>query len=215
MMRFPQQRRRRRELVFSPLAFLKLQYLCHAGPTEVGAFAISSIQRPLYIEDLHTLPQLTSSVSVEFDDSAVADYFDRCVDQGYQPSQFARLWLHTHPGSCPLPSGTDEETFARVFGDTDWAVMAIVSRSGDTFARLQLNQGPGARCSLDWRVDWSAWPRELQQQSLGDLEAMWQEEYQQNIQPQRLAPVLDQQFWADLDQWHAHQLTGESYDVVP
>jgi hypothetical protein len=48
-----------------------------------------------------------------------------------------------------------------------------------------------------------------------DLEAMWQEEYQQNIQPQRLAPVLDQQFWADLDQWHAHQLTGESYDVVP
>jgi proteasome lid subunit RPN8/RPN11 len=113
MMMFPQQRRRRRELVFSPLAFLKLQYLCHAGPTEVGAFAISSIQRPLYIEELHTLPQQTSSVSVQFDDAAVADYFDRCVDQGYHPSQFARLWLHTHPGSCPLPSGTDEETFAQ------------------------------------------------------------------------------------------------------
>jgi proteasome lid subunit RPN8/RPN11 len=214
MMMFPQQRRRRRELVFSPLAFLKLQYLCHAGPTEVGAFAISSTQRPLYIEELHTLPQQTSSVSVQFDDAAVADYFDRCVDQGYHPSMFARLWLHTHPGSCPRPSGTDEETFHRVFKSSDWAVMAIISRTGNTYARLQLNQGPGARCSLRWRVDWSPWPQVLQQYSLMDLEAMWQEEYQQNIHPQQV-PALTLPLWTEIDQWHAYSHQGDFYDAIP
>lgn len=124
-------------------------------------------------------------------------------------------FLPDHPGSSPDPSGTDEETFQRVFGGTDWAVMAILSRTGNTYARLQLNQGPGARCSLRWRVDWSAWPQVLQQHSLLDLEAAWQEEYQQHIHPIRLAPTLDHQFWADLEQWHAHSLPGESFDVVP
>src|SRR5947209_14095353 len=42
--------------------------------------------------------------------------------------QFARLFMHTHPGNSPQPSATDEETFARVFGRCDWAVMFILAR---------------------------------------------------------------------------------------
>jgi len=206
MQRFP--RPKRRSLVFSPLAYLKLQYLCHAGPTEVGAFAISSAQQPLYIEELHTIPQTTSPATVEFDDHAVAEYFDHCVDRGLQPAQFARLWLHSHPGSSPEPSGTDEETFKRVFGATDWSVMAILSRTGNSYARLQLNTGPGASCLLRWGVDWAAWPEQLRQTSLALLEQSWQEEYRQNVHP--IMPLLqprfpeiwwDPQMLAELDRW--------------
>lgn len=173
------QRRDRRCLVFAPLAYLKLQYLCHAGPTEVGAFAISAPHQPLYVMDVVTIRQATTMVSVHFDDTAVADYFDQCVDQGLKPAQFLRIWLHSHPGSSASPSGTDEETFRRVFGKADWAVMAILSREGRSYARLQLNAGPGARCRLRWRVDWAAWPEGLSREALP--QGAWQQEYEQNV----------------------------------
>ena len=48
--------------------------------------------------------------SVSFDDEAVADLFDTQVDAGRKPEQFARVWLHSHPGDSPRPSNTDEES---------------------------------------------------------------------------------------------------------
>ena len=41
------------------------------------------------------------------------------------------------------PSGTDEETFARCFGSSDWALMFILARGGETYVRLALHAGPG------------------------------------------------------------------------
>src|SRR5687768_904185 len=105
---------RPRSLTFAPLAWLKLQYLCHVGDTEVGGFGISHEKDLLYIEDFRTIPQHTTVASVQFLDQAVADYFDQCVDQGLPPARFGRIWLHTHPGSSAQPSQVDEETFARV-----------------------------------------------------------------------------------------------------
>jgi proteasome lid subunit RPN8/RPN11 len=184
------QRPKRRSLVFSPLAWLKLQYLCHVGPTEVGAFAISAPEHPLYVTDMVTVQQETTMASVNFADKAVADYFDHCVDQGLKPAQFARIWVHSHPGASALPSGTDEETFRRVFGNTDWAVMAILSREGHSYARLQVNNGPGARCRLRWRVDWESWPQELSENSLADHRDAWHQEYEQNVLPQVLPDYI-------------------------
>ena len=48
-----------RPLVFAPLAWLKLQYLCHAGPTEVAGFGLSHPDDPLYLEDVFTGEQHT------------------------------------------------------------------------------------------------------------------------------------------------------------
>jgi len=86
-------------LTFSPLAWLKLQWFCHAGPTEIGGFGISSPKDFLYVEDFVTLRQRVCPVSVRFDDSAVADFFDQSVDRGLSPARCGRLWCHTHPGS--------------------------------------------------------------------------------------------------------------------
>ena len=66
-----------------------------------------------------------------------------------------RLWLHTHPGSSAQPSGTDEATFERVFGQCDWAVMFILARGGETYARLRFGVGPGAQVVIPVQVDFA------------------------------------------------------------
>jgi len=158
--RLPAQKRARRALRraplrFSPYAWAKLLYLRDLGPTEVGAFGISKADDLLLVGDLALVRQQCTEVTVKFDDSAVADYFDCRVDQGQMPEQFARIWVHTHPGSSAFPSGTDEETFERCFGTADWAVMFILARGGNTYARLRLGGGPGAELALPVEVDFS------------------------------------------------------------
>ena len=157
----------------------------HAGDTEVGGFALSSKNDLLYVEDFITVEQVTSVVTVEFSDSAVADYFDKCVDTGLPPARFARIWCHTHPGDSPEPSSTDEETFARVFGDCDWGLMFILSRTGRTYARLSFNAGPGGSTQLPVMIDWAAWPDTLMDQveRLPEVMEEWMNEFSQNIQP--------------------------------
>lgn len=115
-------------LRFSPTAWAKLLFLREAGETEIGGFGISRRDALLDVNDLVLIPQTTTAVSVEFDDLAVATFFEEQVGHGRQPAEFARIWVHTHPGDCPLPSATDEATFARVFGACDWAVMLILAR---------------------------------------------------------------------------------------
>ena len=53
------------------------------------------------------------------------------------------------------PSSTDEDTFGRVFGRTDWAVMFILARGGQTYARLEFHVGPGGGLLLPVEVDFT------------------------------------------------------------
>ena len=92
-------------------------------------------------------------MTVKFDDSSVADFFDAQVDQGRTPEQFGRIWIHTHPGNSPYPSGTDEETFDRCFGSSNWAIMFILARGGQTYARLRFNSGPSGDLELPVEID--------------------------------------------------------------
>jgi proteasome lid subunit RPN8/RPN11 len=139
---------RQAPLRFSPYAWAKLLYMRDLGSTEVGAFGVSKV-----IEEIVLVRQHCSELTVKFEDSAVADYFDDQVDQGRSPEVFARIWVHTHPGSSAFPSSTDEETFERCFGTADWAVMFILARGGNTYARLRLSGGPGVELVLPVEVD--------------------------------------------------------------
>ncbi len=143
-------------LTFSPTAWAKLLCLRDSGDCEVGAFGIAADPGDLLrITDLVTVKQRATPVRIAFDDEAVADFFDAQVDQGRKPEQFARIWCHSHPGSSPAPSATDEETFARVFGGCQWAVMFIIARGGRTCARLRLNVGPGGEMMIPVTVDYA------------------------------------------------------------
>ncbi len=107
---------------------------------------------------------------MKFEDEAVADYIDRQVDLGLRIEQFARIWIHTHPGHSASPSNTDEETFERCFGSPDWAVMFILARGGQTYARLRFSSGPGGAVILPVEIDfgqpfapsdWASWDAEF------------------------------------------------------
>ena len=140
-------------LRFTPYAMAKLLYLRDIGPSEVGGFGISNADDLLLVEDIQLVEQACSVVSVEFDDDSVADFFDLQVDAGRQPEQFARIWIHTHPGASPTPSGTDEETFDRCFSGVDWAVMHIIAEEGNTYTRARFNVGPGTDRRLRCRTE--------------------------------------------------------------
>jgi proteasome lid subunit RPN8/RPN11 len=143
-------------LRFTPYAWAKLTCLRDLGPTEIGGFGISAAGDPLLVEDVKLVRQRCTATTVRLLDEAVADYFDDCVDRGLTPDRFARLWLHTHPGASPKPSGTDEATLQAAFGSTDWSVMFVVARQGATYARLRFGAGPGGEFELPVFVDWSA-----------------------------------------------------------
>ncbi len=142
-------------LRFTPYAWAKLLFFRDAGSTEIGGFGISATDDLLLVEDFVTVTQACTAATVDFSDDAVADYFEDQVDAGRSPEHFGRIWIHTHPGSSPAPSSIDEETFARVFGSCDWALMFILAKGGQTYARLRFNVGPGGQMLLPANVDFS------------------------------------------------------------
>lgn len=176
-------------LRFSPTAWAKLLYLRDLGDTEVGGFGISLADDLLYIEDVQLVRQVCTGMSVAFDDQAVADFFDQQVDLGRRPEQFGRIWLHTHPGNSPEPSMTDEDTFARVFGRTDWAVMFILARGGRSHAHMRFHVGPGGDTLLPVSVDFA------RPFASSDHES-WGEEYAANVRPEE-PPFLGQRMLLD------------------
>ena len=170
-------------LTFSPMAWLKLKYFCHAGETEIGGFGVSAKDNLLYIEDFKTVKQTVGWASVSFDDVAVADYWESLFDRNIAMERGARIWCHTHPGESVDPSGTDEHTFKKCFGECDWAIMFILGRTDRTYARLRFRAGPGGSILIPTEVDWEAWPKLLlDSYAMADQFEEWQNEYEANIE---------------------------------
>ena len=199
-----------KKLTFSPLAWLKFQFLCHAGPTEVAAFGYSTRGDPLHLDDVIVVRQHATPGTVAMDDHAVADLFDAMADAGIPPGRFARIWLHTHPGASVEPSGTDEETFERVFGGCDWAVMGILGRTGNTYARLRFNGGPGGSMLLPTAVDWSDWP--AMAPWLSEQIIAWEREYLTLVEVvPDLMPEIVPLKPCPVDDWLHDPFFGEHY----
>jgi proteasome lid subunit RPN8/RPN11 len=205
--------RRRRQTRYPPLrltpyAWAKLLMLRDLGETEIGGFGVSRPGDLLLVADVQLVRQVCTAVTVKFDDDSVANYFDRQVDLGRSPDEFARIWIHTHPGNSPYPSATDEETFARCFGNADWAIMLIVARGGQTYARLCCRRAPAGSFMLPVKLDFS-------QDFSGSDRVGWEGEYHNNVIAERLETealfLLDA--WDDVSLWdHSSQKHCESAD---
>jgi proteasome lid subunit RPN8/RPN11 len=177
------------KLRFSPYAWAKLLFLRDAGRTEIGGFGITPPDDLLLVEDICLVQQFCSPISVRFDDVAVADFFDQQVDQGRHPSQFARIWVHTHPCHSPAPSEIDEETFVRCFGRSDWAVMFILACGGETYTRLRFNVGPGGELEIRNEVDFA-------QPFAAACQDQWAQEYDELVFAESASySVLDDETW--------------------
>jgi len=168
------QQRQKPSLRFSPTAWAKLVFLRDITDNEVGGFGVTEADDLLFVTDFILVKQKVTPVSVSFNDESVADFFDNQVEAGRKPEQFARIWLHTHPGNSPQPSCTDESTFQRVFGSCDWSIMAIVAQEGSTYARLRFNAGPGGEVKIPVSVDYNC------EFDAADFE-VWQQQYLANV----------------------------------
>jgi proteasome lid subunit RPN8/RPN11 len=168
------ERAKRLALRFSPTAWAKLLYFRDKSDNEVGGFGITEADNLLFVKEFVTVKQDVTPVSVKFDDEAVANYFEDQVDLGRKPEQFARIWLHSHPGDSPEPSIVDDETFERVFGNCEWAVLFVVAQDNKTYAKLSFNVGPGGQLlipvGIEYRQDFEASDQEL-----------WDTEYNANV----------------------------------
>ncbi len=171
-------------LRFSPTAWAKLLYIRDKADNEVGGFGITEPEDLLFVTDFITVKQKVTVVSVSFDDEAVADFFDTQVDLGRKPEQFARIWLHSHPGDSPEPSFTDEETFQRVFGGCQWSIMFIIAEQDKTYAMLSFNVGPGAKVLIPVAVDYSY------DFGPSDKKA-WDDEYKANVIVEKFSRCTD------------------------
>ncbi|MBW8016139.1 MAG: hypothetical protein FVQ82_08130 [Planctomycetes bacterium] len=178
------QQHQRPSLRFSPTAWAKLVFLRDITDNEVGGFGVTEADDLLFVTDFVLVKQNVTSVSVSFDDEAVADFFEDQVEAGRRPEQFARIWLHTHPGNSPQPSCTDESTFERVFGSCNWSIMAIVAQDSSTYARLRFNAGPGGEVkipiSVDYNCDFDA----------SEIET-WQQEYIASVTEDRFISLTN------------------------
>jgi hypothetical protein len=175
-------------------------FLRDVGETEVGGFAMTRADDLLFVEDVQLVRQECTWSTVNFLDSAVADYFDRQAEAGYPPQQCGRIWIHTHPGDSASPSHTDEDTFEKVFGRNNWAVMFILGMRGETYARLRFSAGPGGSLMLPVSVDHS-------QPFPASEHGLWLEEYRECVvnedrsrsaddrRAERERPWWDEQDW--------------------
>ena len=165
---------KRLALRFSPTAWAKLLYFRDKSDNEVGGFGITVPDDLLFVKEFVTVKQEVTPVSVKFDDEAVANFFEDQVDLGRKPEQFARIWLHSHPGDSPEPSIIDEETFERVFGNCQWAVLFVVAQDNKSYAKLSFNVGPGGQVLIPVGIDYS--------QAFGPTnQELWDTEYASNV----------------------------------
>jgi len=199
-------------------------FLRDAGDTEIGGFGITAADDLLLVEDVRLVAQTCTWVHVAFEDQSVANFFDDQVDAGRRPEQFGRIWVHTHPGNSPQPSSTDEATFTRVFGRSDWAVMFILAQAGQSYARLRFNVGPGNEVILPVEIDYN--------RPFGRTEFdTWHEEYLANVRVPPPEPVkkttikstdLDDAFvdgwwrdaWSDYMEFESQQPEEAEYGYI-
>lgn len=139
------------KLRFSPYAWAKLLALRDAGDSEVCGFGIGAADDALLVEDIALVPQTAGAASADLDDAGLAKFFDTMAASGKHPRQYARIFVHTHPGNSATPSGTDDETFQKAFGGCQWAVMLILAKGGNTYCRLRINCGNGGPCG-QWDI---------------------------------------------------------------
>lgn len=139
---------------FTPVAFQKLKFFMDFGKTEVSGFGITDPDDPLLIIDFHLVKQTCTSVTTEMEE--LDQYLIDRINEGHTPKDCFRVWIHTHPGSSPNPSGTDIATLEELLGRHQWFVMLILAQEGlNWHGEIGYSVGPEMeRYIVDIGLDW-------------------------------------------------------------
>ena len=163
-------------LYFTPYAWAKLQFMCHVGKTEVGGFGITDVNDPLLVVDFHLVEQESTAMTVEFTDDGMAFYHLAMSKLGIPMERCGRIWIHTHPGCSPHPSGTDENTWNHKFQEVDTMCMFILAREGKTYTRIRVRHDILGHidAEIDAGVDWFT---DFEASAIAD----WHKEYKEKV----------------------------------
>jgi proteasome lid subunit RPN8/RPN11 len=173
-------------LLFSRLVWEKFVWMRDYGNVEVGGFAVTSPDDPLYILDFELVKQTVTSGSIDFDDNSMIDRMTRRgIDNGEDPETYQRIWIHTHPGQSADPSTVDYETFNKCYKAEPWAVMLILAKGGEVTASLRYNGAKFGVVTTQLGVHVEPWP---DTPVLLPIPA-WIEEYNANV---RRRPITTQ-----------------------
>ena len=163
-------------LWFSVYAWAKLMYMRDAGSTEIAGMGIAEDENELlYVHDFFTLPQTATVAHYEIDDDAIGTFANNMLEKyNLPPAQTCRINIHTHPGNSAQPSQYDETEFEDNFRTSSFAVMMILAKGNQTYARLKTNDPFEYETILDIAVDWHG------QFEAADHET-WKKEFELNV----------------------------------
>jgi proteasome lid subunit RPN8/RPN11 len=135
-----------------------MRLLVQKADTEVGMMGVATTEDPLLITELHVIEQDASGAYFEFRDEALMKWQHEMHERGLSPEQYWRCWWHSHPGEGVTPSGTDQTTFSKNFGQCPWSIMAIISKSVEKYSSVMRVRQPsspgvaGIECDIDAEV---------------------------------------------------------------
>ena len=146
-------------LRFSAIAWMKMMHCRDSYEEEIAAYAVSSSEDLLEVIDVWIPRQQVSIGSFEFDSESITESIERMfIEKQIEPLRCSRIWIHTHPSGVSGPSGTDEDTFNKIFGYFTWSVMVIFPKNCDKpYASLKINAMgiPSVRVKLPVVVDYT------------------------------------------------------------
>lgn len=170
----------------SPHAWWHLEWLCARTPCEVSTMGLlaAPARGGFRVEDFILVRQQVGPAFVELDMAWWADKQSELFEtRGAQPWQTS-LWCHTHPSSVSRPSGTDEATMRRSFGLWDFALMLILTKDGQSYARVEFtHEFTGGlrrrfRLACAVAVDWCA---PVAEPVTGATLERWEAEFQELV----------------------------------
>lgn len=144
-------------IILTPSVYCRLRHMAVHSANEIAAWGIAEDPaQPLLVTDLFLPLQTNDPCYVEMDDDSINKHLCDSVMGGLSPEQVMRIWIHTHPGSSPTPSGHDNHTFNRLLETMPWIVMFIMAESGAVSATHGAANGHGiTRTSLKIQTDFS------------------------------------------------------------
>ena len=129
----------KKKLLFSDKAWDKMIYMRNKSSNEVGGWGVTKKDDPFYVEDFKLVKQIVGPATVDFDDDGNTKFCTEMVEAGFDFSQFQKIWIHTHPGDCSLPSSVDIDTFKRMvdsLSPEDYAIMFIIAQNDTATAKM-------------------------------------------------------------------------------
>ena len=172
-------------VTMAPRAYWRLQWLCHRTENEVSTMGVLAPERnPFEIGDVILVKQEVSPVHVDLDMTWWADkQVELYEDHGIQPWQTS-VWIHTHPSGVRGPSSIDLETMEGSFGAWSFAIMLVLTRDGQFYARLDFDHefsgGCLGRFQVPCKVD-VAWSEAGGLSVSSETVADWENEFQELV----------------------------------